>query len=51
MLSPRQDSTTERMAATRGPAFWCPMWVQLRRPVAMGRIEISTTLLLNSNTG
>jgi len=28
ILSRRQLSTTERIAATRGPACWLPMWIQ-----------------------
>jgi hypothetical protein len=31
ILSRRQVSTTETIAATRGPAFWLPIWIQLRR--------------------
>ena len=32
-----QVSTMERIAATRGPAFSCPMWVQLRCLIAPDR--------------
>src|ERR1039458_1454526 len=51
ILSRRQVSTMERIAATRGPAFSCPMWVQLRRPIATGRMEFSARLLLSSSSG
>ena len=51
ILSRRQVSTMERIAATRGPAFSCPMWVQLRRPMATGRMEFSARLVLSSNSG
>jgi len=39
ILSRRQLSTTERMAATRGPACSLPMWIQFALPTAIGRIE------------
>src|SRR5216683_6941559 len=34
MLIRRQVSTTERMAATLGPACWLPIWIQFLRPSA-----------------
>jgi hypothetical protein len=48
MLIRRQLSTTEKIAAMRGPASWLPIWIQLERPRAMGRIEFSARLLLSS---
>jgi len=38
--SRRQVSTTERMAAIRGPASALPRWIQFFRPSASGRIEV-----------
>src|ERR1039458_42396 len=45
IMSRRQVSTIERIAVTRDPAFSCPVWVQLRRPIATGRMEFSARLL------
>lgn len=44
MPSLRQLSTIEKMAAILGPASLLPKCSQLRRPIAMGRIEFSTCL-------
>ena len=49
ILSRRQVSTTETIAATRGPACSLPMCIQLWRPNAIGRMAFSARLLLNSN--
>ena len=51
MLSRLEVSTMERMAATCGPAFTCPTWVQLRRPSAMGRMKFPSRLLDSSSSG
>jgi hypothetical protein len=48
ILSRLQLSTTDRMAATRGPACWLPMCIQFLRPSATRRIEFSARLLLSS---
>ena len=37
-LSRRQLSMTERMAATFGPAYSLPAWIQFFRPSVMGRM-------------
>src|SRR5437773_9224508 len=50
-LSLRQLSTTDRIAATFGPACGLPMWIQFFRPRATGRIEFSARLVLSSNSG
>src|SRR5260370_19107361 len=50
-FSRRQLSTTERIAATLGPACGLPTWIQFFRPRATGRIEFSATLLLSSSSG
>src|SRR6266478_9062803 len=47
----RQLSTTERIAATLGPACGLPMCIQFFRPRATGRIEFSARLLLSSSSG
>src|ERR1700689_2761852 len=47
----RQLSTIEKIAATLGPASLLPRWIQLRRPMAIGRLELSARLLLSSNSG
>jgi hypothetical protein len=39
------------MAATFAPACALPMWIQFFRPRAIGRIEFSAKLLLNSSSG
>ena len=44
----RQDSTTERMAATLGPDLTLPTCSQFLRPIATGRIEFSAKLFDNS---
>jgi hypothetical protein len=49
--SHRQVSTTEMIAATRGPASLLPTCIQFLRPSATGRIAFSAKLLLNSRTG
>src|SRR5712691_8442528 len=46
--SRRQDSTTERIAATFGPACTLPTCSQFLRPKATGRIEFSAKLFDNS---
>src|SRR5260370_10901530 len=51
MFIRRQVSTTERMAATLGPACSLPMWIQFLRPSATGRMEFSARLLLSSSSG
>jgi len=48
--SRRQDSTTERIAATLGPAFTLPTCSQFFLPSAIGRIEFSARLLDNSTS-
>src|SRR5208283_4115542 len=50
-LQPRQLSTTERIAATFGPACGLPMCNQFFRPRATGRIEFSARLVLSSSSG
>ena len=50
-LQRQQVSTTERVAATFGPACGLPIWIQFFRPRATGRIEFSARLLLNSSSG
>jgi hypothetical protein len=45
--SRRQDSTTDRIAATLGPDFALPTCNQFFLPNAIGRIEFSATLLDN----
>jgi hypothetical protein len=47
----RQLSTTDRIAATSGPACGLPMCIQFFRPRATGRIEFSARLLLSSSSG
>ena len=47
----RQLSTTDKMAATFGPACRLPTWIQFFRPSATGRIEFSARLLLSSSSG
>src|SRR5687767_12132502 len=47
----RQVSTTERMAATFGPACSLPTWIQFLRPSTSGRMEFSARLLLSSIWG
>jgi hypothetical protein len=47
----RQLSTTERIAATFGPACGLPMCNQFFRPRATGRMEFSARLVLSSNSG
>src|ERR1019366_3746076 len=47
----RQLSTTERIAATFGPACGLPMCNQFFRPRATGRMEFSARLVLSSNLG
>jgi len=44
-------STTDKIAATLGPARGLPTWMQFFRPTATGRIEFSAMLLLSSSTG
>src|ERR1700686_558527 len=51
ICSLRHVSTIEMMAATRGPACSLPTWIQFLRPIATGRIEFSTALLLSSSSG
>ena len=46
----RQDSTTERIAATLGPASGLPTCSQFLRPRATGRIEFSARLLDSSTS-
>src|SRR5579862_4195474 len=46
----RQDSTTERIAATFGPAFALPTCNQFLRPTGTGRIEFSARLFDNSTS-
>jgi hypothetical protein len=48
--SRRQDSTTERIAATFGPACALPTCSQFLRPSATGRIEFSARLLDSSTS-
>jgi hypothetical protein len=50
-LQSRQLSTTERIAATLGPACGLPMWIQFFRPIATGRMEFSARLLLQLQFG
>jgi hypothetical protein len=50
-FSLRQLSTTERIAATLGPACGLPMWIQFFRPRATGRMEFSARLVLSSSSG
>ena len=50
-FSLRQLSTTERIAATFGPACGLPMCNQFFRPRATGRMEFSARLVLSSNSG
>jgi len=45
-FQPAATSTTERIAATFGPACGLPMYNQFFRPRATGRIEFSARLLL-----
>jgi len=47
----RQLSTTERIAATFGPACGLPMCKQFFRPRAIGRMEFSARLVLSSKSG
>ena len=51
ICSLRHVSTIEMMAATRGPAYSLPTWIQFLRPIATGRIEFSVALLLSSSSG
>src|SRR4029453_10781522 len=46
----RHDSTTERIAATFGPAFTLPTCSQFFRPSATGRMEFSARLLDSSTS-
>jgi len=41
----------KKIAATFGPAWALPMWIQFFLPIAMGRIEFSARLLDNSSSG
>ena len=50
MITEDEDSTTERIAATFGPAFALPTCSQFFRPSATGRIEFSARLLDNSTS-
>ena len=47
----RHLSTTERIAASFGPACGLPMCNQFFRPRATGRMEFSARLLLSSSSG
>jgi hypothetical protein len=47
----RQLSTTERIAATFGPACALPTWIQFLRPIEMGRMEFSARLFDSSSSG
>ena len=47
-MSRRQLSTTERIAAPRGPARSLPMWIQLRRPDAVHRYALRRQQQLDS---
>src|SRR4029077_1476937 len=51
ILSRRQLSTAERIAATFGPAVGLPMCSQFFLPRATGRMEFSARLVLSSNSG
>lgn len=44
-------TTTDRIAATCGPACGLPTWIQFFRPTATGPVEFSAMLLLSSSTG
>src|SRR3954451_19083022 len=51
ILSRRQLSRMDRIAATFGPACWLPRWIQFFRPTTSGRMEFSARLLLSSSSG
>ena len=47
----RQLSTTDKIAATLGPASTLPTWIQFFLPNTAGRIEFSAKLFDNSSSG
>jgi hypothetical protein len=51
MLSRRQLSTTEKMAAIFGPASLLPRCSQFFLPIAIGLIEFSARFVLSSSSG